>query len=340
MGVMQIRGGRRSHIYQSITKILETGSYNVYQIKEKLEKNKINVSWEAINSALHALESINFVKQETKAGRICYSLNQCNKLNDKTILGLPISAEQESLCCGLANRFKELNPDVSRTFLQKMLIQLINKRKLNIPYGWYLYGPCCVLKLTDDILQNHPSNKDYDSDIKEIISQFKRYENTNELMEDVYRKNPLYLHRLKINKMLSEPIRNKSSLDLLNLELKHLIWSFEENEENSPILNYLMSFYSMFVRLSKLPVEQFEETRVDILACFKSVWELIGTYEMYNTTKRFYPSQNTSCNFQLAYYHLKTITEMDLLNINSLCPKIEISPKMQKLRDSLVKKSR
>jgi hypothetical protein len=159
-------------------------------------------------------------------------------------------------------------------------------------------------------------------------------------MQDIYlsEKNELYLHRLKIDNLLSRPIENKEHLNLLDLEFKHLIWSFEKNEDSKEICDYLMDFYSIFVRLKKLDLNELESLRLEIFTCFKSVWELIGTYQMYVTTKVFYPDQDTSSNFKLAFYQLKNIIEAHLWHLSEHCPPIEISPKMQKLRDSLAKK--
>jgi hypothetical protein len=330
----------KGQLYKYIIDVLASGPYNIHQITEKLKENKVLVSWEAVSSALNILTSIDYVKKDTASGREVFLLNASRDFSQKTILGLPISKEDEALCCSLANRFRELKPGVNNTFLQKMLVELIKKKNLNIPYGWYLYGECCVVRLNGLSLSNYQSTKKYDPDIKQIIADFAKYQNTNVLMHEKYasENNHLYLHRLKIDNMLAKPFEKRSDLELLDLEIKHLIWSFKEDPVNKPILTYLLDFYSIFCRISKLKIEEVEALRLEIFTCFKSVWEMIGTYQMYESTKRFY-KQNTLPNFQYAYHQLKNVAEEHLWHLFEHCPPIYISPEMQAFRDSLAKRS-
>jgi len=335
---MKIRGYKRNEIYHDVISVLEQGAYNRFQIKAQIEnKFHIKASWEAVNSALETLESINYVKKEIKSGRDTYSLNQIIKINEKTILGLPITEQQEALCCSLANRFKELNPAINNTFLQKMLVNIIEKKNLDIPYGLYLFGPCCVLKLTPECLSKYHSTTDYDKEIKETLAEFNKYPDTDSLMEDVY--TIPYINRLSIYKLLSKPLKDKTSLSLLHLAIKQLLWSIPKEKDSEPIIKYAEIFYSLFSRLAKLPEDKFEDVRMDIFACFKSLWELIGTYQMYKTTKRFYENYDTKSNYNLAYLQLSAILDASLFELSSSCPPLEISPEMKALRDSLVKKS-
>jgi hypothetical protein len=339
---MKIRGYKRNEIYHNVISILEQGAHNRFQIKAQIEnKFHIKISWEAVNSALDTLESIDYVKKEIKSGRDTYSLNQTIKTNEKTILGLPITEQQEALCCGLANRFKELDRNINNTFLQKMLVNVIEKKDLDIPYGWYLFGPCCVLKLTPECLCKYPSTTDYDEEIKETLAEFSKYPNTDSLMEAIYTKNnnTLYINKLSIYKLLSVPLKDKTSLSLLNFAIKQLLWSIPQEKDSEAIIKYTEIFYSLFSRLAKLSEDKFEDARMDIFACFKSLWELIGTYQMYKTTKQFYENYDTTIHYHLAYLQLSAILDASLFELSSSCPPLEISPEMKALRDSLAMKS-
>jgi hypothetical protein len=335
MVVMVAKRGRRSDFYSYIRDVLQSGSYNVFQIREHIEhEHNKKVSWEAIRAALEALESIGFVKKEEKSGKDYYSLSHCSTPIKDTILGLPVSKEQEKLCCEIANRIRELAPKTNNTFLQKMVVNLIKRKNLDIPYGWYLYGECCVVKLVPEFLSKYSSTHKFDTELKQIIGEFKSYGNTDELLKALYVKegNALYLHRWKINGMLSHPFKEKPVL--LDYEIKHMIFTISDMKLPRQIYEYLMEFYSDLVRLIKHPIEKMEEYRLDILSTFQSIWELIGTYEMYSTTKPKY-QMDTLCYYQAAALQLKTIIEVNLDYLNGLCPYVYVSPKIRKLTDSL-----
>ncbi|MBU0666405.1 MAG: hypothetical protein ABIC91_05350 [Nanoarchaeota archaeon] len=316
----------RSEIYSQISSFLKTGSYNKHQIAEA---TKIN--WETVSKALESLEAGNFVKKDGNK----YSLKAEFYSNPNALLGLPVTKEQETLFYELLKRVKELSTKtLNRTFLQKILISIIKKEELSIPYGWYLFGQCCVSKLEFD--NDYKSITIHDKAILQTLKEFDKYENTDQLMEAHYKEedNDLYLTKLSINKILKEKF-TEQTLDILELQIKNIIFKFSETEENKDLFIYINGFYSIFVRLLKLSIEELESIRLEIYDAFKSVWELIGTYDLYNDTKKSF-NTDTKIYYDVRKESLLELADFYLFALKEHCPPFsKLDPKLQKLRDAL-----
>jgi Fe2+ or Zn2+ uptake regulation protein len=321
----------KTRLYREISDLLSNDHFNIHQLTERL---KGKASWETVNNALEIMMALGIVQKQQINGRYIYSLNQKQTLNRNAILGLPVTKEAQKLACQIAKRFKE-KKDVNNTFLQKMVVELIKREKLDIPYGYYLYGECCIQKL--NCIDDYKSTNAYDKEIDSILKDFEKYHNTDELLQEKYIEahNDLYLHRLKINNVLSVPFTTQN-LILLDLELRHLIFSYKLDEYNNEIDRLLHNFYSIFVQLKKKPIDEIETIRMEIFTCFKSVWELIGTHQLFTTTKeRFYKTHNTLPNYQYAVEQLIEVAEIHLEHLYEHVPPYVFSEKTKKLRETL-----
>ncbi|MBU1201242.1 MAG: hypothetical protein KJ583_00795 [Nanoarchaeota archaeon] len=329
---MRQKRSARSKIYSEISSFLKTGSYNTLQIAKATD-----INWETVSKALESLEAGGFiVKNENK-----YSLKQEFNYNPNALLGLPITKEQNDLFYQLLKRITELSvKPLNRTFLQKIIVSIIKKENLSIPYGWYLFGQCCIPKLDLSKINDYKSIDSYDDTIKQTLIEFEKYPNTDALMEAHYKeeKNDLYLTRLTINKILKRPF-TEQTLELLDIQIRNIIFKFEENEITKELFEYLNGFYSTFVRLLKLPLVELENIRLEIYDAFKSVWELIGTYDLYNDTKDKFMI-NTKCYYEQRKNVLAELAESYILSLQDYCPPLpELNPKLKAFRASLVARS-
>ena len=334
--VMERERTNRSDIYKGVVQVLQRGNFNVNQIKEALNNE---LSWDAIKNALDVMKEMDIVKEESN--KFSLKTPQLQK-NPNTILGLPLTKEQEELFLGIAKRFKELWPKdkpFRKTFLQKMIVTLIEKENLDLPYGWYLYGECTAMKFNDDNWNNYDIGNKFDKSIIQIIDFFKNYDTTDDLMEEQYIKKNMdvYLARLTIDKLLKQSFTTEN-LKVIDMQIRKMIFSFEEESDNEDIWKFINSFYSIFGRLRKLPIEDIENIRMDIIISFKSVWELIGTYKFYRTSSKNY-EKDISPYYTSAISPLKDIAESHLFNLDEYCPNIVLSDETKRIRDALVKKS-
>ncbi|MFC1728215.1 winged helix-turn-helix domain-containing protein [Nanoarchaeota archaeon] len=273
----------RVDIYSQIFDILKQGKYNILQISKKT-----NINWQTVKNTLYTLENMGIVKKEDKKNKIYYSLKN-PELNTNTLLGLPIKQEKETK--QIAKRIIELwkeqtGENINKTFLQKILVKTIKKENLKIPYGWYLFGQCTVLKLDPNQIEED-SIKTYDETINATIKEYKDLPNTAELRSKHYKEenNVLYLDRLRIIEILSKPFDDES-IRLLNQNLKDLVFTFHGEED---VIDLLETYYSLAVRIFKL--ENKEELRTLLSESFSALWDLLALDSLYYSLKDYYSEE-------------------------------------------------
>jgi predicted transcriptional regulator len=310
----------RLDIYREVVKALKEGPKNIHQISDQ---NDIN--WETVRKALETLEAAGFVHKEEKR----YVLDG-PVLDNDTLLGLPLEEEKKKQLCEIANRVQKLS-HFSKTFLQKAVIEVIKKHNLPLPYGWYLYGPCTILRLNPETLQRYGETKRYDATIKDIIQRYKRFDTTDQLMEDIYtqEKNETYLSRLRIHNLFKEPF-TEQALVQLDLNLKSFLMHIDTDEAR-----LIEIFYSTYTRLRKLPLEQVENLRLEVFSAYKTLWEILASYSLYSTSKEYFAG-NTKPNYLLRKNTLVEPFEEYIEILQEHCPLMKpLSPALQRVRDSL-----
>ncbi len=319
MSMVLRQRGKRSDIYGSIVETLKTGSYNILQISEKT-----GINWETVRNALSTLESIDVVSKEDNK----YYIDQTRILNirEDTLLGLPLTEEQENKIKGLAARIKEkwnkiTSRPLNKTFLQKMMVKLIQEEKIkDIPYGWYLFGLCTVLQLDPQEL-GKSEETEYDKKIEIIVRDFSNMHSTNELMTRQYTEEakPLYLSKMKLSSILMNPF-TEHSINLLKIEIRNILFSFQKKEDNKDIMEYLNGFDSIVIRLIKtLNLKELEELRQSINESFTAIWDMLGAYNFYENMIPFY-GQTAKKYYIIRIEILKSIAESYLTALKDNIP--------------------
>jgi hypothetical protein len=324
--------GIRGDIYRDITDILRTGSYNILQISEQTGTN-----WETVKNAVLTLQKIGIVSSKEEETRTLYYVDESKLINlrNDTLLGLPLKEEQEQITKALFNRIIErwdalnINRSLNKTFLQKMLIKLVKSEKIaDVPYGWYIFGECAVLQC--DPLNGFDSkfsfSKKYDAAIDKIILDFSQIPDTKELLLKSYSEegNELYLLRLRISELLKDRFIAES-IESLKKNLRLFLFSFRKTEENGDLIEFLNGFASIFIRLANgLTIQQLEDLREDINASFMSVWELVGTYEFFESlvTHNYYDKSFLRKYYQLRIENLKQTADCYLSTLQEFCPEL------------------
>jgi len=289
----------RSTVYSDIVTLLKSGEYTTLQIA-KLTK----INWETAKNALTTLENINLVSKTKKNNKTYYTIDSINflQLREDTLLGLPITEEQEKNTKTILKSIeetwkKQFQIPLKKTLRQKILIKLIKKEQIkNIPYGWYLFGQCAVLH-NPDLTNITPTNK-YQEQIKKIINNYKDL-STTDLLHHHYREenNELYLNKIKINDLLLNPFTEESITQLKRTVL-HFICSFKQADKDP--IDAINAFHSYLSRLIKHKnLKELEEIRPLINETFNAVWELIATYNLYNSLKQWYEEPILKKHYEL-----------------------------------------
>lgn len=305
---------KRGEIYNQIVKELND-SLNIQQISTRTQ-----IRWETIRNAVEALTEAGFLEREGNK----YSLKRDFHFDEDTLLGIHIPEEKKKQIAAIANRIKELK-EFKNTFLQKAVIKVIEKTNLDLPYGWYLYGPCSALKLTPDVLKKYRATKKYDDVIKETISELSQYKDTNELMEAYYKDNPVYLARLQIDQIFKAEL-TKNSMRQIELALQQMLFKMD-----NPAEYYISCFISSIAMLKKQDQETLNDLKLEIYTTFRAIWEIIGTQSLKETMNvgDFYYNNRMEVLKENAYSYL--------LSLKDSWPEMEYSEDIKKLKDKYLK---
>ncbi|MFP4111505.1 MAG: hypothetical protein ACLFPQ_02240 [Candidatus Woesearchaeota archaeon] len=321
----------RADIYKEVIRVLKGREYNIYQIKEALQHQ---ISWDAIKNALDVMKELKLAKENNNK----YSISICaSEGNPNTIMGIPLTNQQEQKFCEIANRIKQFEPNIKRTFLQKAVIEVIKLAKINdLPHAWYLYGECSLHKLEDNILKNFGVTTKFDSKIKIVLKKFSEYETTDELLEDLYTKanNDLYLHRLTILNYLRKPFAAEN-VSLLRREFNLCLLSLIKYKLSEETEEQFKRFLSSFNMLRKLPQNELEQLRPEIIATFDLVWQLIGI-DNFKEVQHFY-SENLDSYFRERKKSVEETLYLNLIKLKDYWPEPKYNPEIQKLKEKFTK---
>jgi len=330
---------KKEEILGKILETLKTGSYNILQISKET-----GINWETVKNAVQTLEKINLVSKEKNK----YFLNKVLDFNENTLLGLPISKEQKNATLGLANRIiekwnKKVSRPIKKTFLHKILIKVVKEANINnIPYGWYLFGACAVLRLDPDLNTSSDIGNKYDAQTTSIIEEYSKIPNTQELLKKHYVEegNDVYLLRLKISNLLMNQF-NTESITSLKINLNNFLFSFKKTEDNEDILEYVLGFVSIVLQLIKqLSINELEDIRSEINSTFIAIWEIAGTYNLYESLIKFYDKQILKKYYTIRVDNLKLVAEEYLLALKDNIPVKKQKPSsLNKFKGIAVRKS-
>jgi DNA-binding transcriptional regulator YhcF (GntR family) len=316
---------KRSDIYKDIVEALKGGNDNIHQIAESKTLN-----WKTVKVALDSLVAAGLVQSKDKK----YILKQNLNLNEHTLLGLPLSKEQEKGFCEIANRIQQLSKKrLNKTFLQKAVVEVIKRDKIqNLPYGWYIYGECCVHKLEPDRLKQFGSNTNHDTTINYILKEFSEYQNTDLLLEHLYEKehNGLYLHKLNMISLLKQPFSTET-IDILKRELRQMLFSLARDNFPGEIFNYFDAFSSSVTMLSKLSLADFESQRMEIIEAFTTTWNLLSVTN-FSSVKSYYQEHTVDYYFAVRETTIIDMLQIQLSKLRDLWPEFEYNEKMTALR--------
>ena len=312
---------RRGEIYNLIVGVLKTENLNIQQISQRT-----GVRWETVRNAVESLEEAGFLKKD---GRVFKLDGEFQYFDDETILGVPLDEDQKKTYFQIANRIKEFK-NYNKTFLQKAVISVIKKEKLDLPYGWYLFGECTPVKLCDETLQGYGSTRKHDKAICETITEFDKYHNTVDLMEEQYQDKPLYSSRLHIDQIFKGDL-DQNAMKLLELHVKQMLFKVED-----PASEYLDAFLSSVAMLKRLSDEDLEAVKMDVYSTFRIIWELIGTQQFKETSQL----DNIDFQYETRMTTLKSLASEYLANLKDYWPQVEFTDHIKKMQDKYKKKAK
>jgi DNA-binding transcriptional ArsR family regulator len=291
------RGG--DEIKAEILEFLLKGPSSIKKISDKIESN-----WSTTSNYLSELKENGKVSELISSG----NLKIFRRNDDPVFYGIPIKEEIRArtlyLLLKIIERWKEIKKiNIPKTTLQKIAVDVIYEKKLDLPTLDFHYGKVTALAIDPAYnLEKIYPTKSFDEDVileidnqikkhsifarRERINQYKKYKMT------------LYLMREK----LLEEFENKK--DIKNIERFLLELSLEYPSNNNEVFLLLDKFTSSSVLL--LNSKDSENFLEDIKDCFYCLWDLLTTNSYFNGIASSVNKENLDLFNEIKSFHIKS----------------------------------
>jgi predicted transcriptional regulator len=189
-------GEKGKEIIHSIIEALKEGPRTITQIAEETD-----INWRTAESNLEILKEIGkvFERQEGKS-RYFFLKDDSNYFN---LYVKKEDAKRISTIYALISKFckKLFKHEPTKTQAYKIIWKINNKLNLNLPIGWYQYGPLCVQEYTGQEKQEYEMNQHTIAIIKETTKRYGDIEN-HKLQDMIYKEEEkqLYIAKERLTK--------------------------------------------------------------------------------------------------------------------------------------------
>lgn len=246
-----------NEIEDKIVDELRSGPKTTRQISDNLK-----INWATADKYLNYLEGFGRVKSKETTRKLFYLKQKENYFD------LPLTKEQElkiKKIYEIINKTKK----VTKTQAQKILFQVNKKLELNIPIGWYKFGPISVMPY-EEYKSTYNFNNKQISLIKEKIEEYSNLDNFD-LENKIYEEenNELYKKRKEIISISFN--ENKEIINLLLMDFLML----SPSEVKDLVTDYIRAV--MLIGWEVKTREVFDE-----------VWEVIAIINFKNSLKSQY----------------------------------------------------
>lgn len=205
-------GEKSKETIRAIIEALKEGSRTITQIAEETD-----INWRTAESNLEMLKDIGkvFEIQDGKS-RFFFLKDDSNYFN---LYVKKEDAKRISTIYALISKFckKLYKHEPTKTQAYKIIWKINNKLNLNLPVGWYQYGPLCVQEYTGREKQEYEMNQEAIVIIKETTKRYGQIEN-QKLQEMVYEeeKNQLYIAK---ERLMKGDFKNKEEIYPILIDL-------------------------------------------------------------------------------------------------------------------------
>lgn len=171
---------KKKEVIDSIKKVLSNGPKSINEISEKAE-----INWRTAEDYLNILKEIGLVyEKEGKNTRTFYLRERDNYFD------LPVKYKDKKLISTVYHYIRERclkihKREPTRTHAYKILWNLNQKMKFNLPIGWYMFGPCCVQIYSGEEQPQTDLNSKTTQLLKTTVNEYCSCENL-ELQRKIY----------------------------------------------------------------------------------------------------------------------------------------------------------
>lgn len=306
------------------------------------------VSWESTKRYLELFTRLNILRGTQESGETGKTMYQkIHPLEPDTLFSIPLSEEHKITIRKIYATIQSLWGSISdrpltKTLVQKIAVDVAGKQYPDIPRGWYLYGE--VLLLPFELGQQYAPALESQEDVacvRTICLEYSACCNSSyQIRKHQYEKknNALYLIKDTLYYWLAY---TDFSADLNKNKIRQALNQFavscKRKESNSAILAIVDDFCATTLSIFRNASDSLlDKARPLMLESFGAVWQLVATYELYDSLSalKFYDKN------LLADYLFEKIKAQQEVSIEALEGLHEINPKPEFPDDEITRKLR
>ena len=321
--------GRKSakELIKRILKSVSETPKSIHEIAKDCESN-----WESIKIYLESLKEAGVLLETEIGNKRVFSIHQRDVTNKTgNYFDLPIKDDDEKIIDSLFFKIKEewkkkTGNVPGRIQVQKTLAKINKLCNLNLPIGWYLFGPVCA-KPYNPLMQYNYSGLDSHAQtcVTKVVGEYSTENTAYSLKIRHYNEEDHTLYKTKeiLLNLLSSPNFSKKYINEINKQLYTLL-------KNLPLIfdkiskEIVNDFVGLLLQMvNNLSDDDLKLVKNDIHTSFDEVWKLIALYNYFSDLEPYY-IKNFSKEIELKHF----IAEMNM-------QKIEVIESLKYLNDLL-----
>ena len=281
-----------------IRKIVESLAKGPKSITEIAEETGLDRT--AIARYLNLLRESGFLKEEEKGTSKIFHLSSTYRLD--TYFGLPLDDETNKLIDSLyyliRKKWKEKTQrKLLKTTAQKILYEVIEKAKLKIPHGWYVYGGIPIKPY--DYYTAYAFSRVDENVVAVVDSAVTNYNHkfAYESKQHQYRdaKKELYNVKEEILRLLYSKNFSKNSMFVFQKLYSKFIRLIPKGDKiYDELINDYMSLIIDITRnwddfVDEKDDRNFAEFKQKLISSFEALWRLVAMFNFKKDLGAFYP---------------------------------------------------
>ena len=280
-------------------KILNVLSSNPHQKRTIQEISKESeVSWDSTKRYLDLFVNLKIVRVFPEDNKY----QKMRSLENDILFSIPLSEEHKSIIKKIYGAIKNIWKDIyndkplTKTLVQKIAVDVVEEKYPDIPRGWYLYGEILLLPFeADNNYEDGLENKEDVTYIQEICTEYSSCDKSYQIRKHQYekKKKELYLVKEKLyNQLAFLDYKENTNKNKIRESLNNFIFKIGRKEFNADILAIVEDFCGTVLGMFRhLDADKLDVTKPVVLETFSSIWQLVATYELYDSLTKFYDKQ-------------------------------------------------
>ncbi len=288
----------KEELFENVLAALDNKKNTVNEIATHIGSN-----WSTVKETLELLKKYNLVDHYTEKNTKIYvrqiTAKKIYESTNDTFFKLPVTTEQKNLAHSLFGavqeeyrKLKGVNP--GKILAQKVVEDLEEEHKVDLPSGWYLYGRTTVFSYDPAI--NYPIMPNLVTDtikknISSLANEYSKIKTAEDMMYHQYKKhdNKLYLTKWNLSKISSDKInfQNKETKQALQIYLANFLLYLPDGKYSDKV-EEVVNKYIITMNKLLLGNENLNLIKPQLNRTFDSVWKYVATVNFYNDLLGFY----------------------------------------------------